>query len=115
MLMGHSQGLLRDQVVIVDTGVQAAQAVADGTAAAAYVTRAQAEAVMFRQPPGTRHLRISDLQLPGMLVSGWPIGLAIKADYKDLGQALEAAMHKLRSRGEMQALFRAQGLTLTAP
>jgi ABC-type amino acid transport substrate-binding protein len=118
VLMGYSGGLLRDQVVIVDTGVQAAQAVAEGRAAAAYVTRAQAEAVVFRQPQGAQYLRISELQLPGMpgmMGGGWPVGLAIKADHKELGQALEAAMYELRSRGEMQALFRAQGLTLTAP
>jgi ABC-type amino acid transport substrate-binding protein len=115
VLMGHAGGLLRDRVAIVDTGVQAAQAVADGKAAAAYVTRAQAESVMFRQPADSRHLRLSELQLPGMLVSGWPVGLAIKAGHKELGQALEAAMHAVRSRGEMQTLFRTQGLTLTAP
>jgi hypothetical protein len=41
--------------------------------------------------------------------------MAIKNQNKDLGQAIEAAMQALRSRGELQALFRQHGLTLTAP
>jgi ABC-type amino acid transport substrate-binding protein len=115
VLMGHAEGLLRAQVSIFDTGVQAAQAVAQGAAAAAYVTRAQAEAVVFRQPAGGRSLRVSDLQVPGMRISGWPVGMAIKSAHKELGQALEAALQALRGKGELLALFRQHGLTLTTP
>jgi len=88
--------------------------VASGKAAAAYVTRAQAESVVSKMK-GETHLQLSPLQLPGLPGNGWPIGMAIKNQNKDLGQAIEAAMQALRSRGELQALFRQHGLTLTAP
>ncbi len=114
VLMGYGGGLLRDQVSILETGVAAAEAVATGKAAAAYVTRAQAEAVVSKQK-GETHLQLTPLQLPGLPGNGWPIGMAIKNQHKDLGQAIEAAMAALRSRGDLQGLFRQHGLTLTAP
>ncbi|MBY0463323.1 MAG: transporter substrate-binding domain-containing protein [Burkholderiales bacterium] len=114
VLMGYGGGLLRDQVSILETGVAAAEAVASGKAAAAYVTRAQAEAVVSLQK-GDTHLQLTPMQLPGLPGSGWPIGMAIKNQNKELGQAIEAAMQALRSRGDLQALFRQHGLTLTAP
>lgn len=114
VLMGAGGGMLRSQVAIFDTGVQAAQAVAQGQSAAAYVTRAQAEAVVSRAGAGDR-LRVSALHLPGLPAEGWPIGMAIKAQHKDLGQALEGAMQALRASGELQQLFRQHGLTLAAP
>ena len=41
--------------------------------------------------------------------------LAIKASNKNLGNALEAAMKSIRESGEMLAIFKQHGLTLTAP
>lgn len=114
VLMGYGGGVLRNQVSIVDTGVAAAEAVASGKAAAAYVTRAQAESVVFRLK-GEMHLQLTPLQFSGLPLNGWPIGMAIKSESKDLGQAIEVAMQALRSRGELQGLFRQHGLTLTAP
>lgn len=114
VLMGYGGGLLRNQVSIVDTGVAAAQAVVSGKAAAAYVTRAQAESVVSKLA-AEPHWQLSPLQLPGLPGNGWPIGMAIKSQHKELGQAIEAAMQALRNRGDLQALFRQHGLTLTAP
>lgn len=115
VLMGHGGGLLRNQVAIVPSGTDAVQAVVDGKAAAAYVLRAQAEAVLARAglPPG--RMRLSPLAFAGMPANGWPVGMAIKAEHKELGQAIEAAMVALRESGALQAVFRQNGLTLTAP
>jgi ABC-type amino acid transport substrate-binding protein len=114
VLMGYGGGLLRAQVAIVETGTQAAEAVVKGSAAAAYLTRAQAEAVLFKHS-NTQHIQLSPMQLPGLPGNGWPVGMAIKSQHKELGQAIEAALHALRSRGELLELFRQHGLTLTAP
>ena len=114
VLMGYGGGMLRTQVSIVETGMQAAEAVVNGSAAAAYLTRAQAEAVLFKHG-NPQHIQLSPMQLPGLPGNGWPVGMAIKSQHKELGQAIEAALHALRSRGELLALFRQQGLTLTAP
>jgi ABC-type amino acid transport substrate-binding protein len=114
-LMGHGGGLLRAQVSIHNDGLDAVQAVVDGKAAAAYVTRAQAESVLSRQGTRREQFRLSPLMLNGVPQNGWPVGMAIKADYKDLGQALEKALQALRDSGELLAIFKQQGMTLTAP
>jgi len=79
---------------------EAAEAVVNGKAAAAYVSRAQAEAVLF-QHKDAQHFQLSPMQLPGLPGNGWPVGMAIKSQHKELGQAIEAALQALRSRGDM--------------
>jgi hypothetical protein len=82
---------------------------------AAYVTRAQAESVLFRNPGAAGHFRISKLNFNnGIADTGWPVGMAIKTAHKDLGQALEAAMKALRDSGEMLAMFKQHGRRLDA-
>ena len=51
----------------------------------------------------------------GIADTGWPVGMAIKAAHKDLGAALDTAMKSLRESGELLAMFKQHGLTLTAP
>ncbi|WP_439113513.1 substrate-binding periplasmic protein [Hydrogenophaga sp.] len=114
-LMGYGGGLLRTQVGIFSTGVEAAQAVVDGRAVAAYVTRAQAESVLFRNAPRRDDYGLSRLVLSGVPDNGWPVGMAIKSEHKELGQALEMALQALRNSGELLAIFKQQGMTLTAP
>jgi ABC-type amino acid transport substrate-binding protein len=114
-LMGHGGGLLRTQVGIHNSGALAVQAVVDGRAAAAYVTRAQAESVLSRTEPRPGQIRLSPLALSGVPETGWPVGMAIKSEHKELGQALDAALQALRNSGELLAIFQKHGLTLTAP
>ncbi|WP_342130944.1 substrate-binding periplasmic protein [Hydrogenophaga sp. OTU3427] len=113
-LMGHGGGLLRKDVVLFNSGIEAATAVLDGKAAAAYVLRSQAEAAIASSGSKTP-VALSALPLPGVPDNGWPLGMAIKSEHKELGQALEKAMTELRASGRLLALFRQQGMTLTAP
>lgn len=114
-LLGYGGGLLRTQVNIYNSGVQAAQAVVEGKAGGAYVTRAQAESVLHRAQAPAGRFALSQLVLTALPDKGWPVGMAIKNEHKALGQALEAALQGLRDSGELLAIFRQQGLTLTAP
>lgn len=114
-LMGYGGGLLRAQVGIHNSGELAVQAVVEGKAAAAYVTRAQAESVLSHTEPRPGHLRLSALALGGVPDTGWPVGMAVKAEHRNLGQALEQAMKAMRESGELLAIFQKHGLTLTAP
>lgn len=114
-LMGYGGGLLRGQVNIYNSGLQAAQAVLDGKAAAAYVTRAQAESVLHRARAAAGRYELTSLVLTALPDKGWPVGMAIKNEHKALGMALETALQQLRDSGELLAIFRQQGLTLTAP
>lgn len=115
LLMGYGGGLLRNQVSVHLSGPVAAQQVIEGKAAAAYVTRAQAEAALATLGSRPEYLRMTELVLGNIPDRGWPVGMAIKASHKELGQAIEQAMQQLRSSGELLAMFRQQGLTLTAP
>lgn len=116
VLMGYGGGLLRNQVSIYPSGVEAAQAVIDGKAAGAFVLRAQAEAALFQRKASVEQFPLSKLNLNnGIADTGWPVGMAIKAAHKDLGAALDTAMKALRESGELLAMFKQHGLTLTAP
>ena len=116
VLMGYGGGLLRNQVAIFQTGVDAAEAVIDGKAAAAFVTRAQAEAALHARKAAGPQFLISRLSMNnGIADTGWPLAMAVKASNKDLASALESAMKALRESGELLAMFKQHGLTLTAP
>ena len=41
--------------------------------------------------------------------------MAVKASNKDLGTAVQQAMQALQSNGDMLAIFKKHGLTLTVP
>lgn len=115
VLMGHHGGELVSQVNLYNSGVEAAQAVLDGKATAAYVMRSQAENALSQRKTDAPHWAMSPLPLQGLPANGWPLGLAIKADSKELGQALEKALQALRDSGELLAIFKNYGMTLTAP
>jgi len=114
-LMGFGGGALRDQVSIYNTGEEAVRAVIEGKAAGAYVMRAQAESTLFRARAAAGKVRLTPLPLPGVPDTGWTVGMAIKSEHKELGQALETALGQLRGSGELLAIFQKHGLTLTAP
>ncbi|GAB4399719.1 MAG: hypothetical protein OHK0048_13740 [Rhodoferax sp.] len=115
VLMGQDNRALSGQVKLYDSGVAAAQAVVDGVVHAAYVLRSQAEAALALRKANLADFRISPLQLPGLPPNGWPIGLAVKSNHSALGEALKQAMQALRDSGELLAMVRRYGMTLTAP
>jgi len=114
-LLGYQSGLLRDRIKIFDNGVQAAQAVIAGQVDAAYVTRAQAEAALFAAQAQARDFALSELGLPGLSDHGWALGMAVRASNQELATALDAALQRLRDKGDLVAMFRDRGLTLVAP
>lgn len=117
ILMGYQGGLLRNQVRIAKDGIASAELTLRGEVAASYVTRVQAETALFRHRATVKpdQFALTPLGLPGLQDNGWPIGMAVKAQHRKLGQALEVALNAVRGRGELQALFRDAGLTLVTP
>ena len=114
-LMGYGDGKLRNQVRIFNTGLQAAAAVVRGEVAAAYVSRAQAEAALHAEKKTASEFGMTQLGLPGLTDNGWPIGMAVKSSHKALAQALEDSLNQLRSNGRLTAMYREHGLTLVTP
>ncbi|MBH2019463.1 MAG: transporter substrate-binding domain-containing protein [Burkholderiales bacterium] len=115
VLMAHNAGMLMSQVALYNTGMEAAKAVIEGKAAAAFVMRSQAESMLSQRQSQPAHWAMSPLPLYGVPETGWPLGIAVKADYKDLAQALQKAMQELRSSGELLTIFKSHGMTLTLP
>lgn len=113
-LMGYRGGLLRDKISIFKDGVDAAKAAITGQFDAAYVSRAQAEAAVHAASGQGRWV-LSSVALPGVMPAGWPLGLAVKADNKELATALDAALEALRQNGELLKIYQSHGLTLAAP
>jgi ABC-type amino acid transport substrate-binding protein len=112
-LMGYGGGLLKEQVRLFDTSLLAAEAVVRGDAAAAYVTRAQAEYVLARQGTVPGHLVMEEFKLGNQVDRGWPVGVAIKSRNRELRLLVEEAFKRLHASGEMLAIFRQNRLTLT--
>jgi len=113
-LMGYRGGLLRDKISIFKDGVDAAKMVTSGQFDAAFVSRAQAESAVH-EASGKARWELSSIALPGVMPAGWPLGLAVKADNKELATALDDALASLRQSGELLKLFQSHGLTLAAP
>jgi ABC-type amino acid transport substrate-binding protein len=58
---------------------------------------------------------IAVVATPGIVVSGWDLGVAVKADYPDLAAAIDKAMGELRKDGTIERIFTARGLKYRAP
>jgi ABC-type amino acid transport substrate-binding protein len=113
-MMGYQGGLVREKVSIFKDGMDAAKAVIAGQMDAAYVSRAQAEAAIHATGSKGDWL-LSSISLPGVMPAGWPLGMAVKADNKELATALDDALNALRQSGELLKVFQSHGLTLSAP
>jgi ABC-type amino acid transport substrate-binding protein len=113
-LMGYRGGMLREKISIFKDGVDAAKMVTTGQFDAAYVSRAQAESAVHMTSDKSAWV-LSSVPLPGVMPAGWPLGMAVKADNKELASALDGALSALRQSGELLKLFQSHGLTLAAP
>jgi ABC-type amino acid transport substrate-binding protein len=114
-MMGYKGGLLRDRVSLYKSGIDAAKTVLEGKADAAFVSLAQAEAAIFALKLERKDWAFSKLAMPGVPPNGWPLGMAVKADNKELAGLLDGALDALRASGELLKIFQAHGLTLAAP
>jgi ABC-type amino acid transport substrate-binding protein len=114
-MMGYGGGLLSSHVSIYKTGVEAAKKVLTGQADAAFVSLAQAESALFLLKLDRKDWAFSKLSMPGVPPNGWPLGMAVKADNKELATLLDNALDAMRASGELLAIFQSHGLTLAAP
>ncbi len=53
--------------------------------------------------------------MDGIVRSKWIVGMAWKENSRDLGYAIEAALEKIRSSGELERIFASYGVSYTAP
>lgn len=53
--------------------------------------------------------------MPGIVRSGWVIGMAWKDNSRDLGYALQAALEKIKTSGELEQIFKSHGVSYIPP
>lgn len=76
-------------------------------------SKAQAEWVAFNA--SQFETDIVEPPMPGIVRTGWPIGIAIKHDSRDLGYALGDVLTELTTSGEMQSIYESYGVTWMPP
>jgi ABC-type amino acid transport substrate-binding protein len=58
---------------------------------------------------------ITEPLMPDIVRSNWVVGMAWKEDSRDLGYAIQAALEKITTSGEMQRIFASYGVTYYPP
>lgn len=108
-LIGTFGGILAKDVLHFPSGADAASAVADGRADAVLASRAQIEAVVHDK--GATNIMRRSRPLPAFTSGGWDIGMAVKENSRNLGDAVEAVMADMNKLGALQAIFMSHGVT----
>ncbi len=86
---------------------------ASGEVGALLASRAQAEWVAFKSSDINSY--ITQPPMPGIVRTGWPIGIAIKHDSRDLGYALGDVLTELTQTGEIQRIASRYGVEWMPP
>jgi len=105
-------GLLRENVVHFATLAAATAALMKGEVAAVMGRQTLIEAGLGDQ---ASRFEISTAPTPGIAISGWELGLAVKADNPELAAALEKAMAESLEEGAIERIFKKRGLSYRAP
>ena len=111
-LMHSFGGLLRGNVVHFGSMLDAAVALRKNEIPAVMGRQTMIEAGLDGDAP---KFEIAAVATPGMVVSGWALGVAVKADNPDLAAAIDMAMTELRNDGTIERIFTTRGLTYRAP
>ncbi|NMF89127.1 substrate-binding periplasmic protein [Aromatoleum petrolei] len=104
-------GRLRDNVVHFRSVAEAAAAMAKGEVSAVMAPRSQLEGALKEH----KQFAIDTLTMPELRVKGWPLGMAVKADHKELAAALSEALADIQRSGELARIFTTHGVTHRVP
>jgi len=106
-LLSVLNGRLRENVVHCRTVAEAAQALRSGQVAAVLATRAELEAALR---PDDR-VAVDLPKFAELKVDGWPLGMAVKAEERELAEAIAQALGELKADGTVAAIFRRHGIS----
>ena len=105
LLIGAEQGALSEHLnTRYVHGVAAAQALQRGEVVAAAGLASELESVLS----GQERFALQPWPATRAAGGGWPVGCAVRKDAGELAAGIEQAMDKLRSSGQLAAIFRAQ-------
>lgn len=112
-LSGAFRGQLQQSVQRGRTFADAQRLYLDGTVGALLGSRAQAQWVAYQA--SNIESGVTQPPMPGIVRTGWPIGIAIKHDSRDLGYAVGDVLTELAESGEMQAIYAKYGVEWLPP
>lgn len=107
------RGQLQQSIQRGRTFGEASELYASGEVGALLASRAQTEWVAFKSPD--IQSTITQPPMPGIVRQGWPVGIAIKHDSRDLGYALGDVLTELVNSGEMQEIYQRYGVQWVEP
>lgn len=87
----------------------------EGEVYALMASKAQTEWVAFQANQAGISSMISQPPMPGIVRTGWPIGIAVKHDSRDLSYAVGDALTDLIETGKMKDIYERYGVTWAAP
>ena len=112
-LIGTAGGALARDVVHYPGGAEAVLAVTQGQADGVLASRAQIDAILH--DTAATNIDRRTMPLPAFTSAGWDIGMAVKENSRNLGDAVEAILATMTASGEMEAIFKAHGVTYQKP
>ena len=105
-------GILRENVVHFKTLKDATAALLRGEVAAVMGRQTLIEAGLGKD---ASRYEITAAPAPGIATTGWELGLAVKAEYPELKDALAQAMTDLLKDGTVERIFAKRGLSYRPP
>ena len=111
-LSGSFGGVLRPDVQHLLSGQAAIDTVTSGKADVVLATRAQVEHALMG---GNAKVKVRRGPLPALPSPGWDVGMAVKDDSRDLGDAIEKLTADMLKDGRLAAIFARYGVTPKAP
>ena len=107
------RGQLHNSIQRGRTFADAAQMYINGDVPALMASRAQSEWVALQAIE--RESYIAQPPMPGIVRTGWPIGIAVKHDSRDLGYELAELLSQMETGGELQAIYERYGVKYQPP
>jgi ABC-type amino acid transport substrate-binding protein len=111
-LMGAFGGQLRGNVVHFQTVEEAVAAMLRGEVAGVMAQRSEIEGAL-KENRGS--YRLTHMPTPGLLITSWRPGMAVKEDARDLADAIAPIADAMIRDGSLAALFAKYGLTYSPP
>jgi ABC-type amino acid transport substrate-binding protein len=105
-------GLLRENIVHYASTFDAAAALRKNEVAAVMGRQTHLEAGLAG---AAASFAIAPVATPGLAITAWDVGVAVKADDPELVAAIDTAMAEIRRDGTVERIFTKRGLTYTAP
>lgn len=109
-LLGVLNGRLRENVVHFKSVAEAAAGLRDGKVAAVLAPRAELEAALRSGDKAV----LERPKFAELKVDSWPLGMAVKADERELAEAIAQALETLKRDGTVAGIFRRHGITYQA-